>query len=232
MEINNEKDKFFSIIAHDLKSPFNSIIGFNELLLEQIKIKDHQNIEKFANLMLQSSNNAMNLLSNLMTWSQSQSGRMEFNPVYFDLSDLLKEVIQLLNGVAEQKSIVIKNTISTEKKVFADKEMINTVIRNLISNALKYTDTNGIITISVEENETNKLTVEVCDQGVGISAERLEKLFDIKENLSTPGTQNEKGTGLGLILCKEFILKNLGKIWVESTVGVGSTFSFTLPWAS
>jgi signal transduction histidine kinase len=228
VEINNEKDKFFSIIAHDLKSPFNSILGFNELLLEQIKKKDYENIEEFANLMLQSSNNAVDLLSNLMTWSQSQSGRMEFNPVYFEIASLIEESTRLLNDLAGQKSIKIESTISSAVPVFADKEMISTILRNLISNAIKFTNIGGKISISVDKiDETLKVTIR--DNGVGILRESLDTIFNIAGSESTLGTLNEKGTGLGLILCKEFIEKNNGKIWVESKAGIGSSFSFSLP---
>ncbi len=228
-EINATKDKFFSIIAHDLRSPFNSIVGLSNYLVENINEKNYTETEKFANLILQSSDKAMGLLSNLMVWAQAQSGKLEFNPEFFEIGPLVKENIQLLNGIAEQKSIVIKNAVSIGLKGYADKEMINTIIRNLLSNALKFTGTNGKIVISGDDSKPDFITVRISDEGVGISPERIGKIFDITENHSTPGTHNEKGTGLGLILCKEFITKNNGKIWVESTQGAGSTFSFSLP---
>ena len=228
IELNATKDKFFSIVAHDLKSPFNSIVGFSEYLVEQVKEKNYENIGKFANIMLQSSNKAMDLLTNLMTWAQSQTGRMEYNPEYFEMTTFIKEATLLLNGIAEQKSIVIENKIATNTQIYADKEMINTVLRNLISNALKFTTTGGKITISTEHIK-NELTVTISDNGVGISKDRINKIFNITENYSTPGTQKETGTGLGLILCKEFIEKNNGRIWVKSMVGIGSSFSFSLP---
>ena len=227
-KLNAEKDKFLSIIAHDLKSPFNSIIGFSEYLVEQVKENDYEKIEKYANIILQSSNRAMDLLKNLMEWAQSQSGRMVFNPEYFAIGTLINEVTLLLNDTAEQKSIIIANTLPHDRLVYADKKMISTVMRNLLSNAIKFTQPGGQITILAVDKQ-NELTVSVSDNGVGISKERIDRLFHIDENYSTPGTQNEKGTGLGLIICKKFVKRNKGKLWVESEVGIGSTFHFSLP---
>jgi two-component system, sensor histidine kinase and response regulator len=228
IELNATKNKFFSIIAHDLKIPFNSIIGYSELLIEQIKGKDYEKMEEYANIILQSSNRAMDLLMNLMSWSQSQSGRMDFNPKSFDIILLIHEVTLLLNDIARQKSINIVNTLPPGIQVQADKEMISTVLRNLISNAIKFTQPNGKITISAKVQQ-NQFVVSISDTGVGISKERIDKLFNISDGYSTPGTQNEKGTGLGLILCKEFITKNNGEIWVESKAGIGTTLYFSLP---
>ncbi|MGV8964264.1 MAG: sensor histidine kinase [Candidatus Saccharimonadaceae bacterium] len=194
----------------------------------QVEKKDYDKIREFANIILQSSNKAMYLLTNLMTWAQLQSGRMEYNPVYFEFTTLIKEATLLLNVIAEQKSIIIENRITLNIQVYADKEMISTVLRNLISNALKYTNTGGRIIISAEI-KANTLTVAINDNGIGIAKDRISKIFNITENDSTPGTQKEKGTGLGLILCKEFIEKNNGRIWVKSTDGIGSSFSFSLP---
>ena len=228
IELNATKDKFFSIIAHDLRSPFTSIIGFSEYLVEQVKENDYEKVAEFADIILQSSNSAMALLSNLMVWSQLQSGRMVFNPESFDIATLIREVTLLLKGLSEQKSIIIENILPTHAFVLADKEMISTILRNLISNALKFTQTGGRISISTV-SKNKELIVTVSDNGVGISKDRIDKLFNMVESSSTPGTQKEKGTGLGLILCKEFIEKNKGKIWVESEVGIGSSFCFSLP---
>jgi len=228
IELNATKDKFFSIIAHDLKSPFNTVIGFSEHLAELVREKNYANIDEIAGVILNSSNRAMGLLTNLMTWSQLESGRMPFNPEFFDVTAIVVEVIPLIKPISEQKSISIENKISLNSQVYADKEMMSAIIRNLISNALKFSNPNGKITIS-SENLNDFLTVKISDEGVGISQERISKLFNITENESTPGTQNEKGTGLGLILCKEFVEKNNGKIWVESTIGKGSIFSFSVP---
>lgn len=228
-KLNDEKDKFFSIIAHDLKSPFNSIIGFSDLLVEQVNEKDYKGIEEYAQIIQQSSIRAMGLLMNLMEWSKMQTGRMEFNPMFFELDELIKDTELLLSGAIEQKSITISKNLLSNETVFADKKMIATVLRNLISNAIKFTYPGGEITISVEEKQ-NELLVSVSDTGVGISKERIDKLFSINESYSTTGTKNEKGTGLGLILCKDFVEKHGGKIWVESEEGNGSTFYFTKPY--
>lgn len=228
IKINNEKDKFFSIIAHDLKSPFNSIVGFSKLLLEQIKTNDYNGIEKYTGIILQSSQSAMDLLTNLMQWSQSQTGRLEFNPEFFEFVELIKDVERLLIGAAEQKSIKIFKTLPSNAPIIADKDMISTIMRNLVSNAIKFTNTGGKITITVQDYQ-NILTISVHDTGIGIPPEAIDKLFNIDSEYSTSGTQNEKGTGLGLILCKEFVEKHGGKIWVESEEGNGSTFYFTLP---
>jgi PAS domain S-box-containing protein len=227
IKLNAEKDKFFSIIAHDLKTPFNSIIGFSEILVEQVKEKNYQGIEEYTGIILKSSQRAMDLLTNLMEWSRSQTGKMEFNPAYFQMTRLINEVELLLDNAAGQKSIVITNTVPDNIAVYADENMMSAVLRNLISNAIKFTHPGGKINISAEKKE--ELTVSVSDNGIGIPKNRIEQLFRIDENYSTSGTQNEKGTGLGLILCKEFIEKHGGKIWVESEEGKGSIFHFTLP---
>jgi PAS domain S-box-containing protein len=227
-KLNATKDKFFSIIAHDLKSPFNSIMGFSELLVEQITEKNYDGIKKYAAIILESSQRAMDLLMNLMDWSRSQTGRIEFNPEFFEMVEIINETELLFDEIARQKSIGIKKALPRHAPVFADKAMINTVLRNLISNAIKFTKSGGEILISVIE-KPDEITVSVKDSGIGIPAGRIDKLFRIDENYSTPGTNNEKGTGLGLILCKEFVEKHNGQIWAESEVGKGSVFSFTLP---
>jgi len=229
IELNATKDKFFSIIAHDLKSPFSSIVGFSELLVEGIGEKNYEKITEYADFILAASKSAMDLITNLVTWAQSQSGRLEYKPEYVDVAVLVSEALQLLSCIAEHKSVVVSNEIAAPTMVYADRAMLSTVLRNLISNALKFTDTRGGVTISSHSGNNGMLTVRISDQGVGISEERMDKLFNITQNYSTPGTHNEKGTGLGLILCKEFVERNGGSIWAESRLGAGSTFSFTLP---
>lgn len=227
-KINSEKDKFFSVLAHDLRSPYNAVIGCSDLLLSDVEAKNYEGIEEYARIIQQSAQLAVNQLDNLMKWAQSQTGRMVVSPEYFGLSILVHEVILLLGASAQQKSIDVSNNVSFDIQVYADKEMVSTVLRNLISNAIKFTPTNGKITI--ECNMINgDLTVSVSDTGVGIDTARIDKLFTIGEAASTKGTQNEKGTGLGLILCREFIEKNKGKIWAESSPGQGSLFHFSLP---
>ncbi|MEI6436258.1 MAG: HAMP domain-containing sensor histidine kinase, partial [Bacteroidota bacterium] len=224
---NAEKDKFFTIIAHDLKSPFNSIVGFSNLLVEQVREKDFEGIEKYAGIILKSSDRALELLKNLMEWARSQTGRIEFSPEYFEIVVVINEIILSFDDIARQKSIIINKAIPPSAPVFADKAMINVILRNLVSNAIKFTMPGGMITISANEKQS-ELTVTVSDTGVGISNDRIEKLFRIDESFSTAGTNNERGTGLGLILCKEFVEKHGGKIWVNSEKGKGSDFNFTV----
>lgn len=227
-KLNDEKVKFLSIIAHDLKSPFNSIVGFSELLVEKIRIMDYEQIEKYANIILQSSDKAINLLMNLMEWAQSQTGRMKCNPEYFEIVAFINEIVPLYDDIVNQKSITIKKKLPHNATIFADKQMISTVFRNLIYNAIKFTH-NGEITISAVEKQ-NEIIFSISDTGVGIPKNSIEKLFRLDQNYSTPGTNMETGTGMGLILCKEFIEKQRGKIWVESEEGKGSTFYFTIPY--
>lgn len=225
---NAEKDKFFSILAHDLRSPFNSIIGFSSILLEKVELNDFEDLSEYAGIIVNSSQKAMNLLTNLMQWTQSQTGRMIFNPEYFEIGDVVDEIILLFTEPSLQKSISIKKVLPSTLAIYADKAMIATIIRNLVSNALKFTTEGGIILISAEVNQ-NEIKVVVSDTGVGISSQVIEKLFRIDLNSSTIDTQGEKGTGLGLILCKEFIEKHGGEIWIESEPGKGSKFHFTIP---
>lgn len=225
---NAEKDKFFSIIAHDLKSPFNSIIGYSNILIEKIHKKDYGEIHKYAEIIGQSSNRAMDLLMNLMEWSRSQTGRMKFNPEYFGMTSLISETVLLFDDIASQKTITIAKNLHANVTVFADKAMISILLRNLVSNAVKFTHPGGKIIIATKEKH-GELTVSVSDNGVGISKVDIENIFRIDGNYTTLGTNNEKGTGLGLVLCKEFIKKHDGKIWIESEEGKGSTIYFTLP---
>jgi signal transduction histidine kinase len=227
-ELNATKDKFFSIIAHDLKSPFNAIIGFSEILIEQVQEKNYEYAMEYAVIIQDSSKRAMDLLMNLMEWSRSQTGRMEFNPEPLEVVGVIRDVIALLNDTAKQKSITITTNTPDSAQVIADKAMVATILRNLISNAIKFTERGGKIVISAQQN-TAELIVAVQDNGVGMSKEIIDKLFRIDVNHSTLGTQSEKGTGLGLILCKEFIEKHGGKIWVESEEDKGSKFVFSIP---
>lgn len=226
--LNAAKDKLFSIMAHDLKNPFSAIIGSSDLLLSKFQENDLQGIDKFALIINQSSKKALDLLLNLMDWSQIQTGRMKYVPEYLNVHAMVEESILLLGCNAEEKVISILNEIPEETVIHADKTMINIVLRNLISNAIKYTHINGFISIS-SELKSHELVVAIKDNGVGIAKEKIDQLFKIDGVYSTPGTQKEQGTGLGLILCKEFLEKNKGSIWIESTVGIGTTFYFSLP---
>jgi signal transduction histidine kinase len=227
-KINATKDKFFSIISHDLKSPFHSIVGFSELLLEQVKEKSLEGTQRYAEIIQKSANRAINLLVNLTEWSLSQSNRKSFNPANFYVDELADEIIMLFSETASQKSINVVKKIPAGFSWKADKDMISTVLRNLVSNALKFSfpDSEVIIETHVLDSE---LWISVKDSGVGIPPDALEKLFRIDVNYTTHGTQKEVGTGLGLILCKEFIEKHNGEIRVESEEGKGAVFSFSLP---
>ncbi|MFA6335979.1 MAG: ATP-binding protein [Bacteroidales bacterium] len=227
-KLNAEKDKLFTIIAHDLKSPFSAIVGFCELLQDQVKEKQYDEIEKSAEIIRQSSQKAMNLLTNLMEWARMQTGRMEFNPVLFELVDYVNEIVDIFEIVARQKFIKIHKELPHNAPVFADKAMLGAILRNLISNAIKFTKPHGMVIISVNVI-TDGFVVSIKDNGVGICNDNIGKLFKIDESISTLGTNREKGTGFGLILCKEFVEKHGGRIWVESEEGLGSAFYFTLP---
>lgn len=228
-KLNAEKDKFLSIIAHDLRSPFNSIIGFSNLLLMQANKTDIENIKEYSNIIKNSSEKAMDLLTNLMEWSRSQTGRMNFNPEYFEIDNTINKIVLLFSDIAAQKSIRIEIEILPNITVYADKEMVSTILRNLISNAIKFTPKGGNIKIR-NKIEQNKVEISIQDTGVGLSKSAIENLFNIDAKNSTPGTHKEQGTGLGLIICKDFIDKHNERIWVESESGKGSVFYFTLPY--
>jgi two-component system, sensor histidine kinase and response regulator len=227
-ELNATKDKFFSIIAHDLKNPFNTLMGFTELLLNNLDSYSSEKLNEFIGILHDTSRQSYALLENLLDWSRSQTGRIQMLQETIDLYSLTEENINLLNNFAAKKSVTLINDIPAGTQVFADQNMIKTVIRNLLSNAIKYTREQGNITLSLTKNDQG-IEYQVKDTGIGIKPENLQKLFRIDVNYSTRGTSDEAGTGLGLILCKEFIAKNGGKIWVESEYGSGSTFKFTLP---
>jgi len=222
------KDKFFSIIAHDLKNPFNTLIGLSQLLVHGY---DRMNIEKvkyFHENFYQISKDGYELLVNLLEWSRSQMGSIEFNPVKLNLSDLAKETFSLYNAKANEKEILLTNNLKKTSEIIADKNMLKTVFRNIVSNALKFTERGGVIEIHEKDSKDSK-EITIRDTGVGISPENIKKLFSLEENYTIEGTEDEAGTGLGLILCKEFIDKHNGEIHIESKVGFGSKFIFTLP---
>ena len=230
-EANVTKDRFFSIIGHDLRSPFSSIIGISEILVAQIEEKDYEGIDNYARIIYDSSKRAMNLLTNLLEWSRAQTGKIKFDPEYFEFVTTINEVVALYIDSAEQKSIQISKKLPLDIPVVADKAMVKTILRNLISNAIKFTNPGGEIIIGAEQNE-KELIVYVTDNGVGIKKEHIDKLFRIDYNYSTLGTNREKGTGLGLLLCKEFIEMHGGKIWAESIATKGCRFNFSLPFGS
>ncbi|MDA3778761.1 MAG: HAMP domain-containing sensor histidine kinase [Bacteroidales bacterium] len=222
------KDKFFSIIAHDLKNPFGTTMNFAQLLLQYYhKNSDEKNLRFISNI-YKGAKQAFNLLENLLEWSLTQSNRIEFNPTIFNLSTVIDKNIDFQENKAEEKGIKIFSEIKDKVQVYADIDMINTVIRNLLSNALKFTNKNGEIYIKGSEGK-NSIKISISDTGIGIKPKVLKTIFRIDDSYSTQGIEGELGTGLGLILCKEFVEKNSGKIWVESELAKGSTFSFTLP---
>lgn len=226
--LNSTKDKFFAIIAHDLKNPFSTVLGISELLAREFESFDSDSLRNFITQIYKYSNNTFNLLENLLQWSMVQTGRMPLRPKIINLKDVIEENVELLVGNARQKGISIHVSPCRNCSAYVDVNQITTVVRNLISNAIKFTPHNGMIFCNTEDNG-NYWLISVKDTGIGISDTDLAKLFRIDSNHTTLGTSEEKGTGLGLILCKEFVERNGGKIWVESKVGEGSTFSFTVP---
>ncbi len=226
--LNSTKDKFFAIIAHDLRNPFSTVLGLSELLAREFENFDADRLKEFINQIYKYSNNTFNLLENLLQWSMMQTGRMPLRPKTINVYDVVNENIELLRGNASNKEINLVGPSSSEWFTYVDVNMITTVVRNLISNAIKFTEKGGTVEVKLEQDD-RFVTVSVSDTGVGISAADLCKLFKLDSNPTTIGTSQEKGTGLGLILCKEFVERNGGKIWVESTLGKGTIFRFTAP---
>jgi len=227
-ELNSTKDKFFSIIAHDLKNPFGVIRGFAEIIRDKYSKLDDNSKKKYINAICDASSNVYNLLENLLNWSRSQTDRIEISPEQIHLLSLFENNIELVNEMLNSKQLDVRLNISDDIKAFADINMINTVVRNLLTNAIKFSPANKTISVLVE-NTGDLIQVEIKDEGVGISEANLKKLFRVDQNISSQGTNGESGTGLGLILCKEYVEKNKGRIWVKSAEGSGSTFYFTLP---
>ncbi|MGM0551084.1 MAG: PAS domain S-box protein [Bacteroidota bacterium] len=227
IELNATKDKFFSIIAHDLKNPFNSILGISELLLKQLDTMEPKDIKELAEAIYNSGQNAYSLLENLLQWSNSQTGRIAFHPEMLILNDVVREVGNLIKGTATQKEISIKCEIPKNIPIQADRNMLHTILRNLITNATKFTQRGGTITITAKR-PNGYTQISISDNGIGMNQVTRNNLFSIDRKNTETGTENEKGSGLGLILCKEFVEKHKGKIWAESTPGKGSTFYFTI----
>jgi len=222
------RDVMFSIIAHDLKSPFNVILGFTNLLKSKLRNLDIEKSEKIICGMNSHAKRTYNLLEDLLSWAKNKTGRINYNPIIFNVPLICKQIIEQMENVAQSKGIKINNSHNTISFAFADKNMIEIVLRNLISNAIKFTPANGEIEIYSIVNE-QFIEVTISDNGIGISDEEKEQLFSLNLNTTKFGTQNETGTGLGLILCKDFIERNQGEIWVEEKSQKGATFKFTLP---
>ena len=226
--LNATKDKFFSIIAHDLKSPFNSLLGFSEMLSLHAETKNIDQVIEYSNIIHNSTKKLFNLVENLLQWSRAQLGTTKYTPEQTDIYMLANNIISLLRLNAEEKDIVISSKMNKNLIGWVDVDLFNTVLRNLLSNAIKFSRVGSMIQVT-GVREGNEIKISVSDTGVGIRKENIEKLFDAGTNITTKGTFNEKGTGLGLILCKEFVEINKGNIWVESEYGNGSTFYFTVP---
>jgi signal transduction histidine kinase len=227
-EANATKDKFFSIIAHDLKNPLSVMLGFSDFLKKNFETLSVNDLENSIHRMHLAANHINKLLQNLLEWSRAQTGKLEYKPENIGLHHVVDDVVSLFKNSAFSKSIHLRSEIGEESRVYADENLLRTIMRNLISNAIKFTEKEGEIRIQAEE-DTDYICISVSDTGVGISAENIRKLFRIDESYTTKGTNKEEGTGLGLILCKEFVEKHGGKIWIESELGEGSTFKFTLP---
>jgi len=224
-ELNATKDKFFSIIGHDLRNPFNSILGYSKLLSLD---KNPEKNAEYAEIILKSANTAYNLIDNLLNWAHSQTGDIKYKPENIRLAPIVSEIAELVRNQYELKKIKLENKIDNKLIVFADRDMLNSILQNLITNAIKFTHDNGQIKLSAKIND--KLSeISVTDTGIGMSHLAINKLFKISEKQTSHGTAQEKGTGLGLLLCKEFIEKHGGSMWVKSELGNGSVFTFSIP---
>ena len=226
--INQEKDKFFSIIAHDLRSPFGALLNISEMIKELLKEKDYEQVIQLGDALVVSAQKTYDLLINLMSWARMQTGTLEWVPETVRLRDIVSEVIELHEESSVTKSITVDIQINSRTCIKADRNMISTVLRNLVSNAIKFTRTGGSIHIT-DTIEGNMVTVTISDTGIGMDQNMVSKLFRLSEQIGRKGTAGEPSTGIGLLLVKEFVEKNGGTIHVTSEVGKGTHFSFTVP---
>jgi PAS domain S-box-containing protein len=227
--INAEKDKFFSILAHDLKGPLSAFLGATQILTEEIQNMTLEEIKEITISMKESATNIYGLLENLLEWSRLKRGMMDYSPEKINVKQKIPASIEVLKESVRKKGIKINYSLPEDLTIYADSHMFETVIRNLVSNAIKFTPKSGEISISAEAVQDKTIEIKICDSGIGMSQELLGKLFLLNEKTSRKGTEGEPSTGLGLLLCKEFIEKHNGKIQVESEEGKGSTFSFAVP---
>ncbi|NCA85929.1 MAG: PAS domain S-box protein [Clostridia bacterium] len=228
-EINATKDKLFSIIAHDLRSPYNAQLGFLETLLDQESPYSSEERKRIIRTLYNTTRQSFALLDNLLIWSRSNAGKIAYKPEVLLVAQLFEDVTEMLRYSAQAKNITIEFDLPDDNmEVTADSEMTSTILRNLVSNAIKFTSEHGSITLSALQHDPQQTIICVTDTGVGIPADQMPKLFEAESTYSTVGTKQERGTGLGLIVCREFVERNGGKIWAESTHGKGSTFYFTL----
>ncbi len=227
-ELNATKDKFFSIIAHDLKNPFNVLIGLSDVVISDPEIKNTEDFNQIMEGIFETAKSGYNLLDNLLEWARSQTGDLKYKPEVLDMNQVLSLNTQLFNETAKAKEIIIDNLIPADQKVFADYNMLNFIVRNLLNNAIKFSFPKGKVELKLtEENDFKIFTIQ--DFGTGMNKETREKLFQIENADPKPGTANETGSGLGLIICKEFIKRHGGDIWAETEEGKGSSFHFSLP---
>lgn len=228
-ELNASKDKLFSIIAHDLRSPFHALLGLSDLLATEVDEFSREEIAKFAGEMNSSLKNQFKLLENLLDWSRLQTGRMQYAPVKINLAEKINDISALLSGNALKKNISIINNVLNNAFVLADANMLQSILQNLLANAIKFTKSGGTIDVKSESTDGKMVKIFVKDTGVGISKDNLQKIFRTDSTVTTQGTENERGTGLGLLLCKEMIERHGGTLSVESELEKGTTFLFTLP---
>jgi signal transduction histidine kinase len=222
------KDKFFRIISHDLKNPFTSLLSISEMIHENYQLIDEDEKKVGIRKVHESVKHIFNLLENLLTWSRSQTGKIDFAPIEFDLCELISETLSLYSASAEKKQIQLTKYCPEEIMALADRNMCSSVLRNLLNNAIKFSHNSSEVAVKVIPH-SNYCEIQVIDQGIGIDKENIDKLFRIDLKYKSSGTAGEKGTGLGLLLCKEFVEANGGNIEVKSELGKGSTFIFTLP---
>jgi len=223
----DEKNKLFSIISHDLRNPFNLIIGYSELLKENFNRYSNEKKRDYLSIINSTAINTHKLLENILMWSKTQTGQILFDPKEYSLEKIFKENINQVKGNLKQKNIKISYQLN-KKTIFADKNILNTILRNLLSNAIKFTQNGGEIILKADKDRFNTI-ISVTDNGVGMTKEQQQSVFKLNKGASTKGTNNENGSGLGLFLCTELVKKHKGKIWVESKKGVGSTFFLSIP---
>lgn len=222
------KNKFFSIISHDLRGSFGIILSFVQLIKENREVITPEELDELLDDIGNTSKNTLNLLENLLEWARAQTGRIKFSPEKLKPRDLIAEILITYKEIARNKNIDLSSSVNTCSPVFADKNMTLLIIRNLVSNAIKFTPKKGNINIDVTGSD-DFVKISVTDTGVGIQPDRIENLFQIDTKISTLGTENEQGNGLGLVLCKEFVEYNGGTIGIDSAPGKGTTVWFTLP---
>ncbi len=228
-KLNATKDKFFSIIAHDLRGPIGGLMGLSQIMAEELSSLTIEEVQELALSMNHSATNLFGLLENLLNWARMQRGSISYDPKIWELHLLVNESVEMIREPAKIKEIEIGIQIPEGLMVFADKNILQMVIRNLVSNSIKFTEKGGKIILSVEAKDGKTVEISIKDNGIGMNKELVDNLFHADVRNGRKGTNGEPSTGLGLLLCKEFVEKHGGKIWVESEEGKGSTFSFLLP---